>query len=153
MARTTEPPTLIRTQARLGAIFGVDQSTVSTWVRMEGFPGKRKGKWDAAEVGHWVKNYREVETGSLADERRRLTKEQADKEALRNAQARGELIAFADVERIWSQSYADLFAAVDKGFHHLAPKLSGLDAPGILSELQEWWNGAREKLGEEWRAS
>ena len=152
MPRKPEPPTLIKTQARLAAIFQADQKTISAWSRLDGFPKKEKAGWDVVAVSDWVRAHREGETGSLTDERRRLTKEQADREAIRNAQARGEMIEFATVERIWSESYAELFSLVDRGFHQLAPKLSGLDAIGILGELGSWWTGVREQLGEQWSA-
>jgi phage terminase Nu1 subunit (DNA packaging protein) len=44
----------------------------------------------------------EEHVASLTAERARLAREQADGQALRNAQARGELVPAADVERAWS---------------------------------------------------
>lgn len=40
--------------------------------------------------------------GRLAEERERLVREQADSAALKNAQARGELVSSTDVERAWA---------------------------------------------------
>lgn len=49
---------------------------------------------------------------ALADERRRLVREQADREAHRNAVARGELVAAADVKAAWESILTDVRAAM-----------------------------------------
>lgn len=49
---------------------------------------------------------------TLADERRRLVREQADREAHRNAVTRGELVAAADVKAEWESILTDVRAAM-----------------------------------------
>lgn len=50
--------------------------------------------------------------GQLAEEKIRLAREGADKVALQNAKARGEMIPTAEVARAWSEVVTDLRAAV-----------------------------------------
>ena len=149
--RKAEAIPRVRTQAMLARLCGVTPTAMSAWAREDSFPKKHRDAWDLEQVLAWVRREK-VESGDLQEQRTRLTRAQADAQEARNKREEGEMVSFSDVERIWSESYADLFAAVDKGFHRLAPKLSGLDAVGILSELQSWWHGAREKLGEQWSA-
>jgi len=47
---------------------------------------------------------------SLAEERKRLIAEQADREALRNAETRGELVSATDVKAAWESILTDVRA-------------------------------------------
>lgn len=64
--------------------------------------------------------------GELAQEKIRLARESADKIAIANARARGELIASAEVARAWGEIVTDLRAAVLAVPSRVASRL-GLD--------------------------
>lgn len=82
-------------------------------------PRVGKGRFDRREaVRGYVTYLRENPVGrksadpALADERRRLVREQADRESIRNAVTRGELVAAADVKATWESILTDVRAAM-----------------------------------------
>ena len=89
---------------KLCAILGVSNVTVMKWQEM-GMPytpgGRGTGNanvYETAAVIEWLKKRAVADAGlggGIDDEKERLTKEQADAAALKNAQTRGELIDLA----------------------------------------------------------
>lgn len=70
------------------------------------------GKYDLQEnVRRYVEHSRK-KSSRIEDERGRLIKEQADREALRNAQSRGDMVPAADVLAEWQGLLVDLRQAM-----------------------------------------
>lgn len=122
----------------------------------EAFPKKRSAGWRVHEVLDFIaanckpsekRLLREKETAGTASKpgptyyewRTLKMKADAERQGIEVRRLNGELVSSADVEREWSRQVANLRASVEKGFHQIAPKLSGLDAPAILVELKKWW--------------
>ncbi len=87
--------------------------------RAKHIPRMSAGRFDRrAAVRAYVAYLRQNPVGrksadpALADERRRLVREQADREAIRNAVTRGELVPAADVKATWESILTDVRAAM-----------------------------------------
>ena len=140
----------IKTQSVLAQIHGVTQNTIKDWCKLDTFPPKLKGGYfDLPAIGKWVRDgagspqYQEERTLKLAAERER--------EELRLAKDRGELCTYTDVERMVAEMKGEICASMDKGFHQLAPKLSGLDAAAISVEMKNFWRDTHAKLSDRWK--
>lgn len=72
-------------------------------------------------------------TGRLAEERERLVREQADQVALKNAQARGELVHRAAVEQSWTATLVGVRAAMLSLPVRLSGRLSHLSADDLAT--------------------
>jgi phage terminase Nu1 subunit (DNA packaging protein) len=101
--------------AVLADLLDLTENRVVALARTGAIPRVSKGRYDQREaVRAYIRYLRQNPTGrksndpALADERRRLVREQADREAIRNATARGELVASADVEARWMAILADV---------------------------------------------
>lgn len=92
-------------------LLGVRPQTLTDLKRRELAVSVGRDAWDLREtVGRYVAHLRATASGrggedhvaTLTAERARLAREQADAVALKNAQARGELVEAPAVERAWS---------------------------------------------------
>lgn len=99
-------------------------------------------------VGRYVEHLRGVASGrggeehalTLTGERARLAREQADQVALKNAQARGELVKADDVEREWRSVLTDLraeFLAMPSRIGSDLAHLSAEDVAQIEREVRD----------------
>lgn len=144
----------------MGEFLGLSKQAFYDLRKRDGdqFPKKTSRGWRTADVVNYL-----LETGRLERQagdgadggpvsyhvaRARKTLADAEKQEMAVRQLKKELILASDVEREWSTQISKLNTTVEKSFHSLAPKLSGLDAPAILAELQEWWRKNREKMAE-----
>ena len=92
------------TQKEIADMHGVDVRTVRRWDE-EGHPRNVDGTYNSQNSIGWRM---QRETGSDLDlnaERARLAKEQADKNALDNAERRGELISVETIKQLWGGFY------------------------------------------------
>lgn len=148
MPKTGESPLAFST-LKVGAnLLGMTHQGFSELVKKDEFPAKgADGMWQAADVVAW---YIAFKTASPDYEKARARKTAADAERVELvvAQRKRELVPVSEVEREWSRQVTRLREVVEKGFHTLAPKLSGHDAPGILIELQKWWKKAQRTIAE-----
>jgi phage terminase Nu1 subunit (DNA packaging protein) len=105
---------------------GVTPGRVSQYIK-EGMPVEPDGRIDVARGEQWIKaNVSPTRSAAqsaqsdlpfaaqrdAAEERIRLVREQADREALKNQRLRGELVPAADVERAWSNILRQVRSAV-----------------------------------------
>ncbi|MEC5321754.1 hypothetical protein [Aurantimonas sp. A3-2-R12] len=107
------------TTDELADLLDLSVNRVLMLARSGHIPRVSKGRFERrAAVRGYIAYLRENPVGrksadpALADERRRLVREQADREAHRNAVARGELVAAADVKAEWESILTDVRAAV-----------------------------------------
>lgn len=117
----------IVTTEEAAELFKVTEKTVNLWIR-EGMPvvkrgargGKKMSRIDLRDAISWFVNY-----DALDAEKTRLTREQADKQALDNAVRRGELGELSqwrsEIESLFGQVRAALLAVPTKE----APQLDG----------------------------
>jgi len=102
----------------------------------------------AATVRAYVQHLRGTASGrggeehvaSLTAERARLAREQADGIAMKNAQARGELLPAAEVARVWSDTLRGLRArlmALPSRLRADLPHLSASDVAQIDREMRD----------------
>lgn len=105
--------------AVLADLIDLTENRVVALARTGAIPRVSKGRYDQREaVRAYIRYLRQNPTGrksvdpALADERRRLVREQADREAIRNAVTRGELVAAADVKATWESILTDVRAAM-----------------------------------------
>jgi phage terminase Nu1 subunit (DNA packaging protein) len=76
----------------------------------------------------------------LTAERERLVREQADREALKNAQARGEMLPAAEVQAAWATILRDLragFLALPARIQQRLGHLTAHDVAGIDREIRD----------------
>ena len=101
--------------ATLADMIDLTEARVVALARSGAIPRVSKGRYDQREaVRAYIRYLRQNPAGrkttdpALADERRRLVREQADREAIRNAAARGDLVAASDVEARWTAVLTEL---------------------------------------------
>lgn len=100
--------------AVLADLIDLTENRVVALARGGHIPRVSKGRYDQREaVRAYVRYLRQGGAGrktdpALADERRRLVREQADREAIRNAAARGDLVSASDVEARWTAVLTEL---------------------------------------------
>ncbi|WKW52030.1 terminase small subunit [Rhodomicrobium lacus] len=93
---------------------GVSEQHIRALARKGAIPMRVPGRFPLkAAVRATVDHLRAQRPGaasnaSLAEERKRLIAEQADREALRNAETRGELVPAADVKAAWESILTDV---------------------------------------------
>lgn len=105
--------------ATLADMIDLTEARVVALARSGAIPRVSAGRYDQREAVRAYIRYvranplgRKTADPALADERRRLVGEQADREAHRNAVARGELVAAADVKTEWESILTDVRAAL-----------------------------------------
>ncbi|MGK9052133.1 hypothetical protein [Neorhizobium petrolearium] len=108
---------IVVTADELAGWLDITTGRVQTLTREGHLPRLDRGRFPLrAAIRAYLAYVRQNPTGrrsndpALAEERRRLVREQADREALRNAQARGELVTAAEVEARWTAILTDLRA-------------------------------------------
>ncbi|RWQ89267.1 MAG: DNA packaging protein [Mesorhizobium sp.] len=113
------PRQVIVNAAKLADLIDLSEARVVALARSGAIPRVSAGRYDQREaVRAYIRYVRANPLGrksndpALADERRRLVREQADREAHRNAVARGELVAAADVKAAWESILTDVRAAM-----------------------------------------
>lgn len=143
MPRVAEKKLAFSTLAVGGELLGMTTQGFQKLADQDDFPKKQDGQWKASEVVAW---YLQSKLDSPAYDEARARKMAADatKAELDVASRRRELLVASDVERKLATGVAKHDEIVNKSFHSLAPKLSGLDAPAILLSLQKWWRGIRK---------
>mgnify|MGYP007086362846 CR=1 FL=1 len=100
--------------AAMATLLGVSTRTLSDLAAKGVLTRTGRGRWMAREsVTSYIAHLRETaagrdESGGLTEQRTRLAREQADGHALKNAVARGEMVAVADVRREWLTIATDL---------------------------------------------
>ena len=132
-----QPPLI--NAAVLADLIDLTESRVVALARSGAIPRVSKGRYDRREaVRAYVRYLRQNPAGrksadpALADERRRLVREQADREAHRNAVARGELVAAADVKAEWESILTD----VRGGMLAIPSRLPDLDRERLDREIR-----------------
>ena len=106
--------------ADLGEWLGLSAPRVNALAREGRIPRRADGRYDlkAAVRGYTESLRRKSGSSTLAqnpdlnEQKVRFARESADKVALQNARARGEMIPTAEVARAWSEVVTDLRAAV-----------------------------------------
>lgn len=130
------------TQEVFGEMVGIAQQTASDLMA-------RGILVEGATAGEWLKSYcsnlREMAAGraasgglDLATERARLAKEQADKVAMQNAVARGELAPVALIEEVLCKAAsktAGIFDAIPGMVRRRVPRLNADDIDLIAGEI------------------
>ena len=149
--RQRETVPKVRTLTVLAEIYGISKTEACRWASLDSFPKKKgdtpaKQYHDLKAIGKWVRDG--AGDTRMEDEKLLKLKAEREREEIRLAVDRSEVIALSYVERERAQELTQLFALIDKGFHRLAPKLSGLDAPRILDELEKWWSKVRNTLAD-----
>lgn len=141
----TACPMTIRTQSQAAELLGMTRQSFAALTKEDGFPEKGKDGWKASEI---VGFYIDARTKSPEFEAARARRMAADARRLEILVAEKEkrVVEMADVERDWSGQVTRLRDVVEKENNRLAPKLSGLDAPGILVELKAAWRRIQETV-------
>ncbi len=105
----------------MGELFGIGEQMVTLLTRRGIIAKLGRGRFDVrASIRSYSAHLRQSASGrslaggspELAEEKIRLVKEQADREALRNAEKRGELLPAADVKAEWASILTDVRAAM-----------------------------------------
>lgn len=127
----------------MGDLLGVSQNTLADLVRRQIAIKTRRNEYDMrATVRAYTAHLREMAaaraapTKTLTLERERLIREQADREALRNRQRRGELLDAAAVERNWTELFSYVrgaLLAIPSRLSHLTPQ----DAAVVDREIRD----------------
>lgn len=104
---------------------GMDHRTAGKRFKAQDLQPDDKGKWTTKQVLSML-------FGDYESERLRLTREQADKLALENAEARRELVSVAEV----SESLGKFFSAAKQRIYS-NPKLEDEEKDRIARELQQ----------------
>lgn len=102
-----------------------------------------------AEVYEWLESTKAFgETDLVYEEwRTRKMRAQALKEKFALAQAKGQLIDAAEVEREWTSIVASLDAHMNRKAQHLAKKLLGAESPGeVRKMLNGMWRDVRKAV-------
>jgi phage terminase Nu1 subunit (DNA packaging protein) len=142
-------PALV-TADQLGALVGLSARGVRDLAAQGIIPrAPEPGKYPfAASVKGYVAHLREVAAGrgtgeqlpALTAERLREAKERADKIALANAKARGEMVPAAEVERAWTGTLREVRAAmlaVPSRVAQRLPHLTRTDVAAIDREVRD----------------
>jgi phage terminase Nu1 subunit (DNA packaging protein) len=134
-------------------LVGVSPGRVSQMIR-DGLPVEPDGRIDVARGKLWIKDHISptrsaaqsdqddlpfAAQADAADERRRLLKEQADGQALKNAVARRELVPASEIEREWTgivRRARSAILAVPARLRLALPHLTQQDAKAIEAELR-----------------
>jgi phage terminase Nu1 subunit (DNA packaging protein) len=110
---------LIINASTLGDLIDLTEARVVALARSGAIPRVSAGRYDQRDaVRAYIRYVRANPLGrkssdpALAEERRRLVREQADREAHRNAVARGEFVAATDVKAEWESILTDLRTAM-----------------------------------------
>lgn len=158
-------PVSVKTDMAMAEALGITRQSFAGLKRRhgKGFPVKKATGWKVHEVLDYISancddSERRHNTGvnpgdpegkaDYYEERARKMKLDADRQAIEVKRLNGELVSSSEVEREWSGQVAKLRATVEKGFHGLSPKLSGLDAPAILVELKKWWTKVQRTMAD-----
>lgn len=128
------------TAAEMGDLLGISQNTLADLTRRGIVVKTKRNEYAMREsVRAYAAHMRELvqqrgtPTKTIALERERLTREQADREAMRNARLRGELVNSDEIERTWSATLTHLRAAILA----IPPRLSHLSAADIAAVDRE----------------
>lgn len=147
---TPEAAALVGVSAPVGDTVTTDQladlldltpTRVQTLVRQGIIPQHARGRYDRRDAvraycGDMRKRAAGRGTGDaeLTEHKRRLVREQADREGIRNATARGELVSAAEVEARWTSILTDVRSAtlaLPARIHSAMPHLSAADVVTI----------------------
>ena len=101
------------TAADLGMLLGLSVRNVQGLAQRGVIIARKRNAYPMVEsVARYCDFIRSRRSGdAVSEEKLRLTREQADKAALQNAKARGDLLDAADVRRAWTGIAADLRAS------------------------------------------
>jgi phage terminase Nu1 subunit (DNA packaging protein) len=132
-------------------LFGVSHQAVSEWIDA-GMPCRRKkaGKGSRVTIdpklaAPWVFSRRQPK----GSERERLAKEQADKFAIENARARGEIVLVGQIAEVFSILGAELAARHDAVPGRVASEFAGTtDAAVIRQRLLDELRDVRAAVGD-----
>ena len=153
-AKTKEQPLRVPTESVGAQLLGVSAGGFHNFTEHEDFPSRdESGSWLASEIVAWDKLNRpgpRDDDPELEEAKRRKAVADAIKAEMSVAVAKGEMIPAGDIQRDWASTLSSLESEVSKGFHALAPKLSGLDAPSILVELGKWWRKTRAVMSQKY---
>ena len=132
MPKAPESVPKLRTQAAIAAVYAVDQSTVSAWMKNDTFPAKTGDGYDLAAVGAWIKASSDPE---VVAERAKKLKVERERLELKLAIERNEMIPASHVEKQWSAGFAALRSEMQKTARTLSPQVSGKDAAECLKAI------------------
>jgi phage terminase Nu1 subunit (DNA packaging protein) len=134
--------------AELGILIGINSRAVRDYAQRGVITKTKGGKYKLTEaIPQFCAHMRSLVTGKgseAASERARLTREQADAVALKNATARGALLDAAEVEREWTSILASVRAGVLASSSRIGqrlPHLSLSDIAEIDDELRSVLTG------------
>lgn len=133
-------PAVIRT-AELAALLAISERNVDMLVTKGVLTKIGPARFDTRDSIASYCAYARRARGNLEldAEKLRLVSEQADREAIRNAAARGEMVSTADVAREWSSILRDLRAAllaVPARIGTRLPALTAHDVAAIETEIR-----------------
>lgn len=138
---------MVVNQKQIASIHGVTTRTIRAWVRDHNFPERKTDEglmYRVPDTISW-RITREAGTDYQA-ERTRLTKEQADKAAIDNAVARGELIATTEVAREWASIASNVRQRVLSVPRKVAPHCVGRSQLEIEREIDAELKGILREL-------
>jgi phage terminase Nu1 subunit (DNA packaging protein) len=155
------------TATQFAALWAVSRPTVTKWIA-EGMPVVKAGgnglrtSINPAEANPWLlkrekrKQYPASAGLSLEAERKRLIREQADREALDNARKRGEVIAYAVAEEVVAGLASLIVSRLDGLGGRLANELVNEPNPAVIKDkiltecraIREALAGSAKALGQ-----
>ncbi|MHB0706011.1 hypothetical protein ACX4MT_09225 [Roseomonas mucosa] len=121
---------------------GITPRSIREWAEKGVIPRTADGKYPlrAAVRAYCAAIRSQIQGGDLKAERHRLVREQADREALRNARLRGELLPAAEVEAAWSGAFRNIssrFLALPSRISQRLGTLSKHDLAEIDREIRD----------------
>jgi phage terminase Nu1 subunit (DNA packaging protein) len=143
----------VMTGGELGAVLDLSARGVRDLAARGIIPSAGRGRYPGpAAVRAYVRHLREVAAGrgageslpGLTAERQREARERADKLALANSKARGELVPAADVERVWSDTLREVRSALLAVPSRVAQRLPHLGRSEIAAIDREVRDALRE---------
>ncbi len=118
------------TKEKAASEFGINPRTLTARIRKYGIESGKDGNYSTKDICSAV-------FGDIDSEKLRLTREQADKAAMENAETRGELANVKDLAVVTNRAIAAVKARIDS-----ASNLEREDKDKILVELGKLWDGA-----------
>jgi transposase-like protein len=118
---------MILSNAQACRAWGISRKTLAEWVQ-KGLPMAGRSKYPLFAGSDWIRQFTQVNTTSLTEERTRLVKTQADLKSLQLLVEKGILVS---KEEVVGHNRAAIFDAKQKFLllrRTLPPKLVGLEA-------------------------
>lgn len=138
------------TAKKLSESCGVSAVTIYEWAKKGIISAPVDGSWDWPDVNiAALKHFREKKNNlpsSLADERTRLTRLNADRRALENEKARGDAIETVKAMKLWSVVMMNIRNKLEIIPAKLPPLVFGLTIPEIKAAVEKMLFEVRSEI-------